>query len=846
MVAGISLLKPPPPFCSDRELRFYQWECCRVLTRALVDGESRLAVISATGSGKSQMINQIVLRAVQSGVIQQICLLTPQRHSKRVFIGSETYGVLGEGLRDGLYASPGWPYKLPSVQEGPDWQEFGDYPTYRDKVERDQTGQRYHTATYAKLFAAVKSRRRQGSRDPIGDVFPKDLTGHLFIFDECQHVAGNDGNLTAKILEVIVQRGGLVLLATATPYRADGYLVLKFEDTTSFIRSMARHAREGYAPNKSRLETVVMEGVSRDSDEDQLTRAARQVVEYWVETGKCHSVIRLPGKRWVPAFMREFGKVTSLYDATDAEGTWNAEKKAEFEDVLQHECDIAQYGHYKDSKFLVFLAIRRFNEATNNPLINTCIHVGSLPGSLTDIVQFAGRGQRDKRSIRGYPADQVGVSNLVFFLYDSTAGSYNDEQNQHHHVKRALLIQAFFDDMSQFGSTAKNSLRTALRSGLDRVNLAPADINMLRSVLNELESIPEERRAELRVILERTAAEYATTHEGKEPTARQLWKGIQNRGWTVQEKLVLGEILVRDFPDTSMGQFAKRSIKRLRLASSNKRKPRGDVVFDLLEESLGELIGEYGDRFKWESGNFLNSVAQFTSSDASEIRAYLSKSVHPTDLSDSDIVDLMQAHWDTHGKVPNKATPGGTVFNGLKFSWSAMSRATYTHPQFSLPTDRIWDLRHEIKNSALLTRVEILQAMVRDKRPAKRAPRHLRVTKAVILVALQECLEGQTMRLFDASAAFGRKGESWVLVELALRRGWRSLPGGQSLQNLSRFFWSDGVPSQGEIEAAVESYRACHGHSPGEAQRVDDVSEHFDAPEGLLVWDDLLAIRRKR
>ena len=311
---------------------------------------------------------------------------------------------------------------------------------------------------------------------------PEDCRRKLLIIDEAHHWPSKS---MAAVVWAWRGRGGRVLLATATPFRADG-LEVHQEGFRVIRRSLAQHMSEGFAPQ--RLESSIQpvgEGDVRVTpgqfrgdeppDPAQVEAIADALVENWERDGRPKAIVRVPpitgGSDAVVAgvISRFLARGARVLDAT---GTETRDKRRVL-DALSSEREAT----FQESQIDVVVGIQRVREGTDWPHCSTVYCLG-LPGSLTTIMQLLGRATRKKGKRYPMPHRERATIRFLVPVGDRSVFDRLDKA----HTRHALLTCAFLAD-AEFGlewvleqslSAASGEVRHASPKGRAEALLAVA------------------------------------------------------------------------------------------------------------------------------------------------------------------------------------------------------------------------------------------------------------------------------------------------------------------------------------------------------------------------------------
>ena len=283
-------------------------------------------------------------------------------------------------------------------------------------------------------------------------------------------------------------------LFTATPYRSDGRKVA-LKGMKVLRRSLAQHMDEcdvngiTFAPKHLHSQIVPI-GVTDDGVEvnrKQFTGNEPPPAAYtdqlmdtigaqWVTNGKPKTIIRVPGMRRDPDGSGGSGEfVAKLIDCLrsrgarvcDATGV-GSEQQVKFIAILKSEQGIKLYN---DSEVDVIVGIQRVLEGTNWPI---CSHVYSIgmPGSLTTVVQFIGRSNRNKYWLPDYPVEFRDNAYVTFFV---PCGNGSLNKLSLNHSRHALMTACYLADHEAGAEwVVQNSSRSGIKRGMRRRPAKPA------------------------------------------------------------------------------------------------------------------------------------------------------------------------------------------------------------------------------------------------------------------------------------------------------------------------------------------------------------------------------------
>ncbi len=814
-------------------LRPYQFDGSRYVIQFFMSGRRQVALVFPMGSGKSYIATYIA-QLLQHGplaIMKRALLATPLESVMRSFIGSSD-SKSRLPIRKNIYS--------PHTPIAPDlwapktkiWSKISTPVSKFNPTEAPIFG----VCTHAFLYQWI---RAQPGPMP-------NLEGHLLIIDEAHHTS--DVNLTNKIRDAWLEAGGILLYLTATPYRSDGKPVFDANATSSYYRSAATHADEGFAPKNWEYLTEVMPDCSPDGSEDHIRKGAEHIAKHWDLLERPKTVIKVPSTgstwddnpislMWAKALKTAFAKYVPADRVLDAVGDSTKTKK-NFNAAMAHESAIK---HYDQSKYGVVLACKRFDEATDWSLCSVAFMIGPPMRSMPALVQFFGRTLRLKRwnpetgeGIQGYPEKYVDKALLVSFLYDRIDRSAT---NRREHERRVVMLTALMERSHYGFTTLRNEFRSILGLGVQR---------------NEVEQIFE--RISAQGMLQEIASDVGRIgglHKlstKKNATLKDVYRGLIKKkgGLDPSEKIALLALFAdhasRAEPDKA--HVVKDFIKRAALGidQMSRRKPKSpstktpsdtpqDAVIDYLADQLDDLVEKFGDHFTWSPDHLFNSVAANTSRDAKVYATILGRDELLGEMADTDekvchiVMDqpcrptALTTFTIQNQKVSFNLLDDHVRNLGTRFKFGVLELAKYADVVLNLDKNR--------KPQPLAyTRVEILNAMMGQTLPSGSTQiDHIRDKR------------------FDATKAFGR-ATNWAALEVALDRGWWGLPSGLNLTTLQNPPWSWGdwtIPTPQDVKGALQAFEAAAGRGIAPSDYLKDACEYFPGyGKGILVWQDVL------
>ena len=653
---------------------------------------------------------------------------------------------------------------------------------------------------------------------PIG--LPEDCKRKLLIIDEAHH-------WPSRSMQVVVhewrRRGGRVLFATATPFRADG-LEVHQEGVRVIRRSLAQHMSEGFAPRRleSSIQPVGEGNVlvtprqvrgEEPPDPAQVEAIDDALVENWERDGRPKAIVRLPpisggSGAFVAGVISQF--VARGARVLDATGTDPRDKRRVL-DALSSEREAT----FQQSEIDVVVGIQRVLEGTDWPHCSTVYCLG-LPGSLTTIMQLLGRATRKKGKRYPMPHRERAAIRFLVPVGDRSVFDRLDKA----HTRHALLTCAFLAD-AEFG------LEWVLEQSL------PAASGEVRH------ASPKERSE---VLLAVTAAIDRLKAEGIEPTTAAVVELARRQSPSADYGLltkIIAESLLRGEKDGHVRRRLNGLLKqRMRVRPEIRQSLR--AVFDsLLEEFRNETLTDLA-----VFGRIRIQAHALTGRSLGEWAGRL-RHARPTTLEIEQVLTLMREHLERAGTIPTRrsgpieglsgwtwvmldvALRDGRIDGTGKTSLPRLAAEHFDHRNVGelppLTIDLILDKMRDFQrshgrfpncNDGLVEGMSgdtwknwnaSLQKGYRGLRKGSTLARlrkeHLGDRNRSDLSPLSETFIVECMKFYkmrhgrlptaQSGPVEGMLGETWLNWDFALRDGYRDLPGESSLAMLKEKHFKD-------------------------------------------------------
>jgi hypothetical protein len=396
--------------------------------REICEPPDDILVQLPTGSGKTLLLSAAVASLLQKGAVSHAVIACPQLHIAEGFLGWAT-GAVSCGAETVLLG----PGTIRPLEEGAKTAQIIDYL---------QSAARGYAIAVSHLSV---------SNIP-GESLPQSLAGYLLVIDEAHHAALE--TRLGRFLATWRARGGRVVSATATDFRADGRSV-RLDGMRLVRRSLAEHLRDRdppgpYAPERVESEIVgiempgavtagEVEGKELPHEEQQRRMVAR-MVERWEELGRPKTMVKVPVLDGGSSSL--VGLLVQGYQAAgarvyDAAGVGD-ERQGQFIRFLAEQRGLAEYADAHD----VVVGVQRVIEGTDWPWCSDVFVVG-IPRSLVQTIQLLGRATRHKHwaSYDGRFRDRA---RITFFVPTREGAAMSGLDLGH--SRKVLALLAFMAD----------------------------------------------------------------------------------------------------------------------------------------------------------------------------------------------------------------------------------------------------------------------------------------------------------------------------------------------------------------------------------------------------------------
>lgn len=533
---------------------------------------------------------------------------------------------------------------------------------------------------------------------------PADLTGWVLVIDEAHGSTietGDDAPLMGMKRKEWVDRGGRLVVISATPYRGDALRV--YDDTFVQVRrSIAEHSLpdvdgKRYAPKHFEIRAVGLTGYRvRTKDElygekapRRITSAAiKKMVREWRRAGRPKTIIIVPagesgswGYQVVEAFRREKvpyrgGDTAQVHNAV---GTGKVFQD-ELMELLAHEREVT---HIDQSKVDVIVACARFDEGTDWPPCSHVYHVG-FPKTIRRTNQRWGRSFRSKTEIKGHPHPEV--AQICFFVPEFTK-EMRDKMKvpafERLHLRMALLMAGHLED-HEAGQVLVSVIRDVVKMNTP---LAPISMD-----LDEIETRLQPTDEEMQAVS--VAFKYLRPDEEGLSLA-EVDRVAERHEFDDRRKMLLRlrvAAAVKD-PATKEAMFealhaaCRKMFKKSKGTKGDKRKASVSSAIDLLPGAFNALFDEYVVR---EHAGLIafdppmtksnwRMLARLTGREPKEIDRSMRRLVGVLHRTDNIMAGTVK-YVEEHGKPPTDSSGDATPYVGYETTWRSVNVYLRAHP----------------------------------------------------------------------------------------------------------------------------------------------------------------------
>lgn len=429
------------------ELRPYQRAALRYLLEPVRSTADRWRVIHMpTGAGKTHVIKP----AVRLSGVRHVLVLTPFEHVEVSFAEAQRY------VTTGAPAEPALGSVIPSRIDVPEetwWigrKMASKGPRkLRDFLKRPSDDHRALLTTHS-----------QATSTRWVEALPKNCTGILVVIDECHHVSMVDDGAhlgetaIGRLARTIFTRGGAVWGATATLYRTNGLPCIP-EFCRPFSITYSELAAAGYAPEHLELEFIqVSQGVPVALTDDDIARIVRVVIRDRKEEQFRPTILNVPAGREGTPDEDGYGDNRAVETAARLKAELvrqgvpkdrilvavgqDPEIRRRFRDKLAEEDAAAREGRPRSIDFII--ACRRMLEASNWRWSSWVASIGATT-SAQQAEQAFGRGLRGKQGLADYPESWRNHARMTFLTPELDLG----DSGRLLHAQRSLVLACLIE-----------------------------------------------------------------------------------------------------------------------------------------------------------------------------------------------------------------------------------------------------------------------------------------------------------------------------------------------------------------------------------------------------------------
>lgn len=653
---------------------------------------------------------------------------------------------------------------------------------------------------------------------------PESLVGCLLVIDEAHHAAleTNLGLFQATWRT----RGGRIVSATATDFRADGQTV-RLEGMRVIRRSLAEHMQDRdppgpYAPKAVESEIVgvempdppstqEVEGYAIPHEEHQ-RRMVAKIIEQWESTGRPKTIVKVPvleggSGELVNLLVQAFAaRNARVYDAT---GTGSG-RQEEFIGFLDEQRDLTEYADAYD----VVVGVQRVIEGTDWPWCSDVFVVG-VPRSLVQTIQLLGRATRLKHW-KSYDPRFRDRAKITFFV-STREGSAVDGLDMRHSNKVLALLAFMADtetglqwvlfDQIRFGLTKGLAARRQRAGGTADQS---SDEAVVERVMDRLaDGIDQEYEGIARLVLLSVRQETAgrTLQYGEALQLLQqheLIRGIADEDARA-ELLPRMVLMAMESADPS-GRVRRRVRERVEelVASGD-----GDLGQSNLAQVWQEVVAEFRDETMPVSADeerFAGFLHTLTGGTIAKFAERLNERYKTTFGAPISLEDVHAELWDFYQREGDWPSAFSGEIERFGISYKHLNQYLLVGTR-GLPGRS--SVYRECEKVAAAKGVSI-RAFSRDDSP---------LTVEMVRDAIRQFNEEHKRFPVKAEVGMSPLGFTWQTLNFYLRTGYRGLPGGSTLtKEVEEVRKELGLafpkPTRPLVLAAIREYREKTGKFP--------------------------------
>ena len=630
----------------------HQSKAYHTLRHDLYRGHNILTLVGVPGCGKSTILGAIAGSLYQEKHIRGVIVIVPQRSLLQNFHTLQLVTVPGSRVA-----------KQHTLDLRGLWEE-----TSRQGF-RDYWGEEEHEHPFQIMCSQALLKR-------VEDL-PLDLSDYLLVVDEAHRAAlqGPHQTETGKLRDLWVERGGIVLQASATPWHTQSGQLVYPLDSSVYQITMGELVAAGLMPENFQVGRVQLpfeaktlrDFLMKDSEMaiEQVAAAYQTVAEYWVKEGRPVTVMRVLQISHIEPLRRALLREWPDARIVDASGHLD-----------DHTVELLQRARecksWRKREIDVVIAPRRFDEGTDLPMCSDVYVIGAGYHSLRHIIQLSGRAFRSKQNITGYPKRWQNTARLVYFTPKPDPQVAHDYWVSEH-GRDAVAIATYLADF-EAGHMIVRDLSRVLKARLfNKKEFGPAEVKMLSKMqqlvpttverveaLRTVHQVKVELAAKLRVPLTRVPLKALAEELQKvNDPVRRLQASLVfalydcDRAPRLRETIlqtVQNEVEKMDPP------IARRSLMQRR-------------VSDRLTEVFTELAGEIAPEITTSvSKGFIGTLAKFTGQQATEIAALVRERIMP-DPTEAEVARAIKLFHHDRKRYPSRKDGRTDAYGIPRCTW---------------------------------------------------------------------------------------------------------------------------------------------------------------------------------
>lgn len=713
------------------------------------------SIVMPTAAGKTAVIQVAAHQALSRSKdpVRSVLVVTPMEHIEDAFASKGVFGFKASGATRSSKVT---------IQE-----DF--WLRLREMEGSTSIPDRLREILKSSSPEAILTTHAQIVRCYKQHVLPDNLEGRVLAVDE-GHRSGEELTLLFALMDAWYERGGIVWSVTATPFRGDGRRIAPAH-VEPLVYTYSELADAGVLPKVISFQVLQIPTPGRPKDY-LLDGDVEAVADIIAAQPDRRTLVRIPSggsvdlaERFIQALLvRGYGAEEIL----NAVGVQEAVKQKMLSTLLE-ERQLARGKGYAATKIKVIISCKRMAEGADWVTCSRVVSLG-LSTSLAVTIQLLGRGARSKRGIKGFPAGLAEEVSLVVFVPQLEEGEDLLQVQRLMQIACALQCSDVLYDFERFWL------------GLVKDFRLPPQTRISSAQLGRIGNVSIEETADARLLGVQAAHTLRQIH-GTVPTLGEVWALLER--WQVPHSFrTLSELVAAASVQDPLLRADVEAAMALVCGDLQQRMQHGVTDAPDLKAAYEDLLHDHlvalAHKYRHLSVDIDLQVATglqgvLTPRRMSRIVQDLTAARDAVfDLTDEAVIrTFVDPYRERYGVDPSARRASAKDL--AKLTASQVKEADYDRylrrTGFCLP--RLVVCREWIVGPPLDVG-ELRQ---------KLKPAHLSRLKPQMWANATSLVKAQYSSHLDVSRLFGRP-EHLVGLELAAQRGWRGLPGGETLASI--------------------------------------------------------------